>query len=146
MSLWSMITSIFKPVSDTIDELHTSDEEKAQAKAKLTEVQNQLTEKLLDYEKQLVKSKADIITAEAQGKSWLQRNWRPILMLSVVAILVNNYIVHPYLPEAATSLELPDGLWGLLKIGVGGYVIGRSGEKIAHDLKDTDILQKRGRE
>jgi hypothetical protein len=28
-------------------------------------------------------------------------------------------------------LELPDKLWNLLQIGVGGYVIGRSAEKIA---------------
>jgi hypothetical protein len=28
-------------------------------------------------------------------------------------------------------LELPDKLWNLLTIGVGGYVVGRSAEKIA---------------
>jgi hypothetical protein len=131
-----MITGLFDPVAKTVDELHTSDEEKHKLKNKLTEIQNELTEKVLEYEKELLKSKTEIITAEATGKSWLQRNWRPILMLSVVAIIVNNYIIYPYLPESSELLNLPDGLWRLLQIGVGGYVVGRSAEKVAHDIKD----------
>ena len=32
-------------------------------------------------------------------------------------------------------LELPDALWTLLTIGVGGYTVGRSAEKVAGKLK-----------
>ena len=28
------------------------------------------------------------------------------------------------------ELKIPEAMWGLLKIGVGGYVVGRSGEKM----------------
>jgi Na+-transporting methylmalonyl-CoA/oxaloacetate decarboxylase gamma subunit len=73
-----------------------------------------------------------IILAEVQGESWLQRNWRPLLMLTCIAIIANNYVLYPYLKlffAAAPLLELPDALWELLKIGVGGYVVGRSVEK-----------------
>ena len=72
--------------------------------------------------------------AEAQGESWLQRNWRPILMLTIVAIVANNYVISPYIRlffNESIILDLPDKLWNLLQIGVGGYVIGRSAEKIA---------------
>lgn len=72
-----------------------------------------------------------VLTAELSGNT-LQRSWRPILMLSITAILVNNYILVPYLSlfgVPATVLEFPDELWSLLKIGVGGYVVGRSAEK-----------------
>ena len=75
-----------------------------------------------------------IVKAEAAGESWLQRNWRPILMLTIVSIIFNNYVLAPYLSlftDKVTILDLPGGLWALLNVGVGGYVAGRSGEKIA---------------
>ena len=78
----------------------------------------------------------EIILAEARG-GWLQRNWRPMLMVAVMAIVVNNYILFPYLSlwtDKVVVLELPGGLWALLTTGVGGYVVGRSGEKIAERL------------
>jgi hypothetical protein len=82
----------------------------------------------------LVKEQASIIRAEATGQSWIQRSWRPILMLVIIGIIFNNYALFPYLSlftDKAVMLELPDQLWGLIKIGVGGYVVGRSGEKFA---------------
>ncbi len=89
------------------------------------------------FEKE-IEAKAQIITAEIQGKNWLQRNWRPILMMTIVAIVANNYLVYPYLSmftEKAVVLELPGELYTLMTVGVGGYIVGRSGEKIAKSLK-----------
>jgi len=79
-----------------------------------------------------------IVKAEAAGKSWLQRNWRPILMLTIVSIIFNNYVLAPYLSlftDKVAIIDLPGGLWALLNVGVGGYVGGRSGEKIAKIVK-----------
>lgn len=81
----------------------------------------------------LIKEQASIIRAEATGASWLQRNWRPLLMLLIMVIIFNNYIFFPYakmFTDKAIILDLPQHLWDLIKIGVGGYVVGRSGEKV----------------
>ena len=81
---------------------------------------------------------ASIVKTEAAGESWLQRNWRPILMLTIVSIIFNNYVLAPYLSlftDKVAILDLPGGLWALLNVGVGGYVAGRSGEKIAKIVK-----------
>jgi len=89
-----------------------------------------------------INARAGIITAEAKGDSWMQRNWRPILMLSIVSIVVNNYIIFPYVDlfgYKAMVLDLPDRMWGLMEIGVGGYVLGRSGEKIV-----TQVFKNKG--
>ena len=55
-------------------------------------------------------------------------------MLVIIFIVANNYVIAPYIglffPEKELILELPGGLWALLNIGVGGYVAGRSAEKI----------------
>jgi len=80
----------------------------------------------------------NIIIAETQSQSWLARNWRPILMLTIIAIVANNYIIFPYanlFTEKVVMLTLPDHLWALLKIGVGGYIVGRSAEQVAKTIK-----------
>ena len=59
-------------------------------------------------------------------------------MLTFVAIIANNYILYPYISlfwNAAPILEIPPDMWGLLKIGLGGYVVGRSAEKVAKALR-----------
>ena len=84
--------------------------------------------KLIDTYIKLEELKASVLTTEMQG-NWLQRSWRPLLMLSLVLIIVNNYILFPYFPDTLTMLDLPEQLWTLLTIGVGGYVGGRSIEK-----------------
>ncbi len=102
-----------------------SEADKAKAKA---EIQAGMQAAMLQDQE----IRASIVRLEAQG-SWLQRNWRPMLMVSIMAIVVNNYIFFPYLSaftDKVKMLELPDGLWALLNVGVGGYVVGRSAEKI----------------
>jgi hypothetical protein len=106
-----------------IDELHTSDEEKLQMQKEIKKVENELLTKVIDYEKQLLSSKTAIITAEATGQSWLQRSWRPITMLTFLLLVVMDsfgWLPNPLAEEA----------WVLLQIGLGGYVAGRSAEKI----------------
>ncbi len=101
------------------------------------ELQNNLAIELLKADWSTVQKQFDVIIAESQG-NWLQKSWRPILMLSIVAIVVNNYIIFPYISifgMKAVLLELPEKLWNLLTIGVGGYVIGRSAEKVAENWK-----------
>lgn len=80
-------------------------------------------------------NKVKVITAEAQG-NWLQRSWRPLLMMLFGVIIANNYIIAPYLGamfDAQVMLEIPQNMWGLLKLGIGGYIGGRSLEKVAKE-------------
>ena len=85
-----------------------------------------------------LQTSAGIVTAEANSDHWLAANWRPITMLTFVFIIANNYILYPYLAlffEEAPKLEIPPDMWALLKIGLGGYVVGRSVEKAVIGLK-----------
>ena len=93
---------------------------------------------LIKDERKILQKAAENVKAEIQGESWLQRNWRPLLMLSIVAILVNNYLLFPYLnlfTDKALILDLPHDLFTLLTTGVGGYVVGRSVEKGIREWK-----------
>lgn len=128
MNILSFIGEIFKPAAKLIDDLHTSDEEKLTLKNKLTVIQNQMHSKIIDYETKLLSSQTSIITAEANGQSWIQRNWRPITMLTFLALVVCDsfaWLANPLALEA----------WTLLQIGLGGYVVSRGGEKMIKTLK-----------
>ena len=114
------ITNIIKPVTGLIDSLHTSDEERLEAKGVLLQLQTGLMAQTLDYEQKLAESQASIIVAEATANSWLTRTWRPITMLTFVALVVWSMF---------TGMEIPDDLWFVIKLGLGGYVGGRSVEK-----------------
>ena len=118
------LSSILYIGSTIIDKIWPDAGEREKAKLKLMELQQQGAFKELE-------GRVEIMLAEMSG-NWLQRSWRPILMLVCIAIVANNYIVYPYLSlfwEHAPVLELPNQLWSLMELGVGGYVVGRSVEK-----------------
>lgn len=86
-------------------------------------------------EGKILATQMQAIVAEAQGESWLQRNWRPVTMLSFVGIIVNNYILVPYFSALFSTtlpmLDITEQMWSLLNLGIGGYIAGRTAEKIA---------------
>ncbi|MBN3562127.1 3TM-type holin [Aliamphritea spongicola] len=133
MSIWNILGELVRPVSTLIDEIHTSEDERLQIKASLFEMQTHLATQVMAYEAQLLKAKTSVITAEAQGASWLQRNWRPITMLTFLTLVVADTF-------GLTTFRLASEAWSLLQIGLGGYVVGRSAEKIIPKI--TEIMRK----
>lgn len=133
MSVLSFLGGLVKPITNLIDNLHTSDEEKGELVNALTKIENEMSSKLLDYESKLLESKTKIITAEAQGQSWLQRNWRPMTMLTFLVLIVCHYL-------GVLAFPIADQMWTLLQIGIGGYIGGRTLEKVA-----PSILEKFGK-
>lgn len=74
-----------------------------------------------------------IMLAEAAG-NWLQRSWRPIMMLTFGGLIVARWLGYsaPNLSEAECLK-----LWDIVQLGIGGYVVGRSMEKIAPSIADA---------
>ncbi len=123
-----LIAGIFKPAAELVDELHTSTEEKLKAKGHLLDVQAAAMQRVFDYEADMLEAKSKIVHAEASSKHWLTANWRPITMLTFLTLVVGDSL--GWLPN-----DLNQEAWFLLEIGIGGYVVGRSGEKIAQIMK-----------
>ena len=70
---------------------------------------------------------ADIVKAEAQSENWLASAWRPITMLTFVALIVARWL--GWSAPGITEAEVLK-LWDIVQLGLGGYVIGRTAEKI----------------
>lgn len=137
MSIFSIlggpIKGLVESVGGIIDSVHTSEEEKLAAKAKLRELETAATAQILSHAETLFQSQRDVLVAEIQGDSWLQQAWRPITMLVFVFIILNNYVIVPYVSAfggTVPALEIPNGMWALLNVGIGGYIISRGAEKI----------------
>ena len=71
-------------------------------------------------------AKQAIITAEANGESWLQRNWRPVTMLTFVGLIAAHWL--GFTPENLTESVVLE-LLQIVKLGLSGYIVGRSVEK-----------------
>lgn len=82
---------------------------------------------------------ASVVLAETQSEHWLTRSWRPLLMLIFMGFLILAGLIlpladlvagHPVRFEPRWNL-LPAGFWDFLSVGMGGYIGGRSLEKMA---------------
>lgn len=73
-------------------------------------------------------SQADIVKTEAASNHWLAANWRPLLMLTFGGLIVARWFGW-----AAPNLSQDEylKLWDIVQFGLGGYVVGRSVEKVA---------------
>jgi len=105
---------------------------------KANDIEKEVKLALLEHTDSLEAMRGKIVLEEAKSANWLTAAWRPILMMVVILIIACNYLIFPivriFYPEMI-SLELPQELWQLLTIGVGGYVVGRSGEKMIDTWK-----------
>ena len=105
-----------------------SADDKVQLKAKAMD----LEALILRLGTSLDQLRSNVIVAEAQGDSWLQRNWRPITMLTFTALVVMRWLGWT---ETSITQEVELKLWEIIKIGIGGYIAGRSIEKITDKWK-----------
>ncbi len=117
-----------------VEKLFPDPVKRAEAQAKLMELEQ-------TGELKQVESAMQVVVAEAKSEHWIVAAWRPITMLTFTAITANNFILYPYLSlfwDNAPTIELPSYLWEALKIGLGGYIVGRSCEKSVKAWKGND--------
>lgn len=80
-----------------------------------------------------------VVLAEVNSEHWLARSWRPMLMLLLMGFLLLAGLILPVadlvaggpIPFSPRWQLLPQGFWDFLAVGMGGYIGGRSLEKVA---------------
>ena len=99
--------------------------------AEAAKAQQDMVMALLAQQASLNAAAGDIIKAEAQSEHWLAACWRPILMLTFGGLIVARWLgwSAPGISEAEVLK-----LWDIVQLGLGGYVIGRSMEKVAPQI------------
>jgi len=141
------IAALLGPIGNILNKIIPDPNERAR-------IQSAITTEMMKADGEFYKAAGSVITAEATGESWMQRNWRPITMLVFVFIIANNYVLVPYVtwltdimyargwittPVSIPTLEIPQGLWGLLQIGIGGYIGSRGIEKVVGKIQTGGV-------
>ena len=122
------VKGLLDGVGGIVGKFVTTDKEKMELQVQLIKVQSDFESALADADQKFADSQASVIKAEVASESWLARNWRPILMLTFTYIIAHNFVIAPLF--SLTLVAVPPQMWELLKIGMGGYIFGRSAEKI----------------
>ncbi len=129
-----IIGAVFKKVLDVIAEVVPDKDLQAQIKIGLSEKIVKADFTIIESE---IKSQAQALAAELTG-SKIQRSWRPHLMYLIMFFLVWLVIVVPVLgifgvvlPVKEALESVPTQMWTMLTVGLGGYTVFRSGEKIS---------------
>ena len=122
--IWNLIGTIGGKVLDIVDDV-------VEDKDAANNLKFQIQKQLIETKSTELEAQAKIVLAEAQG-SWLQRNWRPLLMVTFAGLVVAHWFgfTAPDIPESVQN-----SLLNIVMIGVGGYVMGRSAEKVADKWK-----------
>ena len=149
-------------VMGSLDELITSKEERMEKDNELAQIRNDLAgiqrdiyTKAAEVETNLIVARKSVLEKETSG-SKLQRSWRPLLMLTFGAIIVYQFFIVHLINAILTMFQveyqgdillvpefpLPDRFWVLLEIGIGGYIAGRSLEKIVPNVSEK-IMEAR---
>ena len=124
-------------IGKVVDDVITNDEEKSTVKKELSEV-------VLKSLNEVAQVQGEVIKKEMEG-NFLQRSWRPILMLTFGTILVCKWFGWT---DASIDQELELKLMDIVQLGLGGYVVGRSVEKVANTVTaniDMPFLKKKDR-
>jgi hypothetical protein len=123
--MFAALLPVLAPIlSSVVGNLFPDPAEKAKAEA-------EVLKQLLAAEMQIQNATADIIKTEAASTHWLAANWRPLTMLIFTGLIVARWFgwSAPNLSEAEYLK-----LWDIVQLGLGGYVVGRSVEKIVPHL------------
>lgn len=119
------LVPILAPVlTKVIGNLFPDPEQRAKAEA-------ETYKQLLDHQAEIESAAAKIIQTEAASSHWLAANWRPLTMLIFVGLITARWFgwAAPDLSDAEYIK-----LWDIVNFGLGGYVVGRSVEKIVPAL------------
>lgn len=116
-----LISRVWPDPQDQAEELRKLEE--LRQKADLAELQAYI---------QVMQARLSVIQAEASSEHFLTANWRPIVMLVFTGLIVARWFGLS--AEGITEREYIE-IWEILKLGIGGYVVGRSAEKVMKEYK-----------
>jgi hypothetical protein len=132
-SLVPVVTAIARgPLAEIVDKLVPDRDLKETLK-------REIEAKLIEHAGLLAQAQREVVLAELVQGTRLQRLWRPLLMYLIMTMLAVYGLLLPLVEALAggpVGFEprwgaVPEGLWTLLTLGLGGYIGGRTVEKIA---------------
>ena len=125
--MWkNFFQGLVSPITGLISEAIVDKDKANELIFKVQELMDNAAKRADAYATELLKAKTSLILAEMHG-TFLQRSWRPLMMLWFAGLIGMWWFGVE--PDNFTQAD-KDNLFDLLKLGIGGYVVGRSAEKV----------------
>jgi hypothetical protein len=125
-----LVTALMGPITELLGRLIPDVNARAAAAEEFRKL-------LLENQSAMLEASKSVMVADAASEGWLTRNARPIVVmwsLAVITVIMVEAMTGGAQNVVRALREVPVELWNLVSIGVGGYMLLRSGEKIARDV------------
>ena len=105
------------------------------------ELERAITTELTRFAASEIAARRDVLVTELRGESWLQRTWRPIVALTAFFSYWFVIVAYPFLhawgwlPAVRFGEVGLQNLFWLTTVAVGGYITGRTLEKISAAIR-----------
>ena len=134
------VKGLVDSVGGIIDDLSTSDEERAEAKRKLAALARSAEADVRDHAETIAGYQRDVIRAELEQDDRYTKRARPTLVYAGLVALFLNHIVLPWSAHftgaTVPAIDLPAEFWWGWTGVVGAWAVGRSVEKKARINRD----------
>lgn len=131
MNFLSILPAILGPISEILGRIIPDPN-------KRIELENEITKVMLSNQSALMDAMKSVMVADAQSEGWLTRNARPATVVWGLSMVTWLGVVAPSLGignEAITAIkQVPSDLWNLVTVGIGAYMLGKTGETIANSV------------
>ena len=142
MPLLTMLLPILSNLfGGIIDKLFPDPVAAAQAKLALQVELDKAQATAEQYDAQQVDAQSAVVQQEMKGPNVWLANWRGLLELSIVVLIISHWFIVPLLNTVLNYIHMPlvlppfpDEAWTVLEIGLGGYV-GKQAINAHHDGK-----------
>jgi type II secretory pathway pseudopilin PulG len=127
-----IISTILATVAPVLEKLIPDPDARAQA-------QVQLQQALQAQQTALLEASKDVMVADAASEGWLTRNARPCVVFWALGCMTWIVAVAPVFGLVDATLgalkAVPDNLWNVMLVGIGGYTLARGAENAVKSLK-----------
>lgn len=140
MPIW--LTALFPILTNLLNKMVPDPAAQAAAQLELQKALNEAAAQQATADAAKIESASKVVVAEVGNGNWMAANWRPCLMFLFMGLIANQFFLVPILKMFGLHIDiplLPNECWNLLEIGVGGYVIGRTGERMITTHSDGKI-------
>lgn len=120
---------LVQPVVDVLKGAGILKDPKAEAEAMSALLAAQA--KFAEVEAQLMESVNATMREESKSEHWMQWSWRPMVGFTFSGVILNNYVLLPYLsPYGLQPIAIPGEIWSAMLVVLGVAAGTRGWEKI----------------
>lgn len=99
---------------------------------KVIELEQAIAQETIKFQMSVIESVNQTMQAEAKSEHWAQWLWRPTFGFTACAVLINNYVLLPYLqPWGVVPIVVPSEVWLMVMAVLGVAAWTRGQEKIS---------------